>query len=81
VKPGERDLVDAFVAFLWSEEAQRIFIQYGFRSVDERLNAENREFGQIADPFMIDAFGDWNQAKREIVDAIWKNRVLKELGK
>ena len=81
IAPADRTLVDAFVAFLWSEEGQRIFVDYGFRSVDERLNSGNANFGSIDDPFMIDAFGGWNRAKREIVDAVWKNRVLKELGK
>ena len=81
IDPEDRDLADAFVAFLWSEPAQRIFVEHGFRSVDDRLNAENPNFGKIADPFMIADFGGWKQAKREIVDSIWKNRVLRELGK
>jgi sulfate/thiosulfate transport system substrate-binding protein len=38
-RAGERDLVEAFVAFLWSDEAQRIYVEYGFRSVDEALNS------------------------------------------
>ena len=37
VRPRERALVDAFVQFLWSEEAQRIFVKYGFRSANEAL--------------------------------------------
>ena len=81
IDPEDRELADAFVAFLWSEPAQRIFVAHGFRSVDDRLNAENPNFGKIADPFMISDFGGWKQAKREIVDSIWKNRVLRELGK
>ncbi|HXF63060.1 MAG TPA: substrate-binding domain-containing protein, partial [Caldilineaceae bacterium] len=28
VEPDERELIDAFVAFLWSEEAQRLFVEY-----------------------------------------------------
>src|SRR5688572_27452969 len=76
IEPEDRALVDAFVAFLWSEPAQRIFVEHGFRSVDDRLNAENPNFGKITDPFLIEDFGGWQQAKREIVDSIWKNRVL-----
>lgn len=72
-------LISAFVDFLWSEEAQRIFVENGFRSVDERLNASNPKFGFIQDPFFIDDFGGWQKAKLDIVDGIWKNRVLKEL--
>ena len=45
--------------FLWSEEAQRIFVKYGFRSATEALNAANPGFGRIADPFRIADFGGW----------------------
>ena len=45
IDPGERELIHAFVAFLWSEPAQRIFVENGFRSVDERLNTREPAFG------------------------------------
>jgi sulfate transport system substrate-binding protein len=77
----ERERINAFVAFLWSETAQRIFVKYGFRSVEERLNESNPAFGKIADPFLIDEFGGWERADAEIVEGVWKNRVLKELKK
>ncbi|HEX6383043.1 MAG TPA: substrate-binding domain-containing protein [Anaerolineae bacterium] len=76
IDPEERELVDAFVAFLWSEAAQRIFVEYGFRSVDETLNEANPGFGQIARPFTVDDVGGWPQVKEEIIEAIWKGRVL-----
>ena len=77
----ERDLVDAFAAFMWSEEAQRIFVRYGFRSVNEALNEGNPAFGSIADPFRIADLGGWKRASKEIVDAVWKDRVLAEMKK
>jgi sulfate/thiosulfate-binding protein len=81
VAPSERPLIDALVAFLWSEPAQKLFVERGFRSVDERLNAGNPAFGRIADPFLVGDFGGWDRVKKEIVDGIWKDRVLKEVGK
>lgn len=78
VEPEEREIIDAFIQFLWSETAQRIFVEYGFRSVDAQMNQLNPAFGKIADPFSIEEFGGWERAKPEIVDAIWKGRVLKE---
>ena len=81
VAPSERPLIDALVRFLWSEEAQRLFVRRGFRSVDERLNAGNPAFGTIQDPFLIADFGGWQRVKREIVDGIWKERVMREVGK
>src|SRR5262249_24517764 len=71
-----RERTNAFVAFLWSETAQRIFVEYGFRSMEERLNESNPAFGKIADPFLIDDFGGWERADAEIVERVWKNRVL-----
>jgi sulfate/thiosulfate-binding protein len=77
----EHDLIDAFTRFLWSEQAQRIFVAYGFRSVVEPLNDANSAFGRIEDPFRITDLGGWKRAKKEIVDAIWKQQVLAELKK
>jgi len=74
----DRALVDAFVGFLWSERAQAAFSRYGFRSVDE---GSNTGFARIEDGFSIADFGGWSKAKKEIVDGVWKARVLKELGK
>jgi len=72
----DRPAVDALVRFLWSDEAQRIFVKYGFRSVKDELNANRPEFGHVEDPFLISDFGGWRRAKKEIVDAVWKQRVM-----
>jgi len=80
VAARQRQLVDAFVTFLWSDQAQSIFVKYGFRSVREVLNRANPSFRTINDPFLIGDLGGWPRAKREIVDSIWKRRVLKEIG-
>jgi ABC-type sulfate transport system substrate-binding protein len=81
VHGADRELVDAFVAFLWSPAAQRIFVEHGFRSVDDSLNIGNPLFGPIQDPFTVADLGEWPAAKADIIEAIWKARVLKELGK
>lgn len=78
VPPAQRPLVDRFARFLWTEEAQRIFVRYGFRSVDDALNEGHPEFGAIEDPFRIADFGGWRKARKEIVDAVWKQRVMKQ---
>jgi sulfate/thiosulfate-binding protein len=78
IGPKERPAVERFVRFLWSEQAQRIFVAHGFRSVDERWNANNPSFGRIEEPFFISDFGGWERARREIVDGVWKGRVLKQ---
>jgi sulfate transport system substrate-binding protein len=80
IDPQEQDLVDAFIAFLWSEDAQRLFTQFGFRSVDEALNQADGRFPTITDPFYISDFGGWQQAKSEIIESVWKNQVLQEIA-
>lgn len=77
ISNADRAAVDAFTQYLWSEEAQRIFVQYGFRSVRDELNAGHPEFGKVEDAFLISDFGGWRRAKKEIVDAVWKQRVMK----
>jgi sulfate/thiosulfate-binding protein len=78
VAPADRPAVLALAHFLWSEEAQKLFVQHGFRSVEERWN-DDPAFGRIDQPFSVADFGGWERAKREIVDGIWKNRVLKRI--
>jgi sulfate/thiosulfate transport system substrate-binding protein len=78
ISAENRELVEAFTRFLWSESAQRIFVGYGFRSVDEILNVENPAFGEIRDPFTVRDLGGWLQAKEDIIDSVWRNRVMSE---
>jgi sulfate/thiosulfate transport system substrate-binding protein len=78
VAPADRALIGGFASFLWSDRAQRIFVRYGFRSVEESLNRS--EFHTIQDPFLVSDFGGWERAKEDIVDGIWQRRVLRELG-
>ncbi len=80
VTSSQRDLVDAFTAFLWGEGAQRLFIEYGFRSVDEALNQANPELGAIEDPFTVEDLGGWPMAERQIVEQIWQGRILPRVG-
>ena len=79
VSPATRPVVDAFLEYLWTPRAQRLFVRHGFRSVLEELNRDNPEFGRIDDPFLVSDFGGWKKAKETIVDAVWKNRVLREI--
>ncbi len=74
--PSKRALVELFIDYLWSEQAQRAWVKYDFRSVtDEKLNAEHRSFLKIAQPFGIDYFGGWAKAYPEIIEGIWKKQV------
>jgi ABC-type sulfate transport system substrate-binding protein len=74
---ADRRLVDTFTTFLWSEEAQRIFVKYGFRSINDCLNEERLDWGNISNLLRIEDFGGWGKAKIDIIEGIWKNQVLK----
>ncbi|HVG31387.1 MAG TPA: sulfate ABC transporter substrate-binding protein [Pyrinomonadaceae bacterium] len=76
VKAEERPVVEAFLQYLWSEEAQRAFVQYHFRSAtDDRLNDANREFAHINQPFTVDYFGGWARAYPEVIEKVWRDQV------
>lgn len=78
--PEERPLVEAFLNFLWTEEAQRIFVDYGFRSItDPRLDAENRYFSKVPHSFTVEEVGGWPRAYAEIVEGLWRKRILEEV--
>lgn len=80
ISPEERPLVETFLDFLRTEEAQRIFVEYGFRSItDPGLDAENRYFSKIPHPFTVDDLGGWPRAYSEIVEGLWRERILEEV--
>jgi sulfate/thiosulfate transport system substrate-binding protein len=76
VSSANRPLVNAFMQYLWTEEAQRGFVQYYFRAViDESLNEGNEAFGKIEMPFTIDYFGGWNKAYPEVMEKVFRDQV------
>jgi sulfate/thiosulfate transport system substrate-binding protein len=78
VTAEKRPMIDAFMQFLWSEEAQRSFVKYHFRSINnEALNEANKEFGQIKMPFTVEYFGGWSKAYPDIIEHVWRDQVQK----
>jgi sulfate transport system substrate-binding protein len=78
VKGQQRPLIEAFIAYLWSEEAQRAFVQYHFRSVtNESLNDANKEFAVIKMPFTVEYLGGWAKAYPEIIERVFRDQVQK----
>jgi sulfate/thiosulfate-binding protein len=74
----ERPVINAFIQYLWSEEAQRAFVKYHFRSVtNEELNKENKEFAEIKLPFYVKDLGGWSRAYPEIIERVWRDQVQK----
>jgi sulfate/thiosulfate transport system substrate-binding protein len=79
VTADDRAVTEAFMKYLWSEEAQRAFVQYHFRSVtDDALNQANKEFAQIKLPFTVSDLGGWSRAYPEIIEKVWRDQAQKK---
>ena len=73
----ERPAVEAFLNFLWSDEAQKAFVKNHFRSVtNESFNNANKEFAKIDQPFTVEMFGGWDKAFPEVIDKVFMKQVL-----
>ncbi|HKR61152.1 MAG TPA: sulfate ABC transporter substrate-binding protein [Pyrinomonadaceae bacterium] len=78
VSAARRPIVDAFLQYLWSEDAQKAFVQYHFRSItNESLNESNSQFAKIELPFRIDYFGGWQRAYPEIIERVFRDQIQK----
>lgn len=79
VTAEDRPLIDAFMQYLWSDEAQQAFVKYNFRSVThDEFNDANKEFAHIELPFTVELFGGWQRAYPEVIDGVWRNQVKKK---
>lgn len=82
----EREVVDAFVSFLWSETAQNAFTRYYFRPVTadalEALAADSASataalpsFPEVERPFTVQDLGGWGQVYPEIIRGVWEEEI------
>jgi sulfate transport system substrate-binding protein len=77
VNASERPMMEAFIAYLWSDDAQKAFVKYHFRSItNESFNEENKEFAKIEQPFTVEMFGGWSRAYPEIIEKVFRDQVL-----
>ena len=78
VSANERPVIEAFMQYLWSEDAQRSFVKYHFRSAtSESIDQENDELATIKYPFTVDYFGGWDRAYPEVIEGIFRDLVQK----
>jgi sulfate transport system substrate-binding protein len=72
----KRPVVEAFLNYLWSDEAQQAFVKYHFRSVtNDSFNNANTEFAKIEMPFTVELFGGWDRAYPEVIQNVFIDRV------
>jgi sulfate/thiosulfate transport system substrate-binding protein len=61
-KHGNRKPVEAFIDFLFTPEAQKIFAETGLRSLDETVAKETAsQYPPVQDLFTIKEFGGWSE--------------------
>jgi len=80
VAASERPVIDAFMQYLWSDEAQRAFVKFQFRSsTHEAFDKENKELATIKMPFTVNdpLFGGWGKAYPEVIEGIFRDLVQK----
>jgi sulfate/thiosulfate transport system substrate-binding protein len=76
ISEAKRPIAAAFINYLWSDEAQKAFVKYHFRSVtNEAFDAANPGFAKIADPFGVDMFGGWDKAYPDIIEKVFRDQV------
>lgn len=79
VTADERAVVQGFLTYLWSDEAQQAFVKHHFRSAtNESYNDANAEFAKIEIPFTVEMFGGWTRAYPEIIESIFRDKVQKK---
>jgi sulfate/thiosulfate transport system substrate-binding protein len=75
----KRAVVDAFMQFLWSDEAQQAFVKFHFRSAtNDSFNQASQEFAHIDLPFGVDYFGGWERAYPEIIEQVFRDKVQRK---
>jgi len=76
VTASERAVVQGFVNYLWTDEAQQAFVKYYFRSAtNESFNDANKAFAKIEMPFTVEMFGGWDRAYPEVIEQIFRDQV------
>ena len=82
-KHGVREVAEAFINFLSSEEAQRGYARYGLRPLDQKIAEEVKtQFKPVEDLWKIDYLGGWKKVVEEIYgpQGVY-SRIVDELRK
>ncbi len=62
-KHGVREVAEAFLAYLWSSDAQHGYAQFGLRPVDSEVDiAVRNRYPPVEDLWSIDYLGGWQEA-------------------
>jgi len=66
---SDPETAKAFLDFIWSDEGQQIFADYGYRPVSDSVLAKNSDaFPEVPGLFTIEEFGGWAKVDDEFFD-------------
>lgn len=82
-KHGTREVAEAFVAYLFTPDAQREFAEVGFRPVDPTVAGEfSSQFPEVKDLFTVTDLGGWSEVQGKFFkDGALFDQILKAIGK
>jgi len=76
ISADKRQVIDAFMQYLWSDEAQQAFVKFHFYSTtNEAFNQANTGFGRIEMPLTIEYFGGWDKAYPYVIEKVFRDQV------
>lgn len=76
VPAAKRAIVNAFMEYLWTDEAQQGFVKNYFHAVtNQAFHDASADLGKIESPFTIEKFGGWERAYPEIIEKIFRDQV------
>ena len=79
IAANKRPVVDAFMQYLWSDEAQQAFVNFHFYSTtNDALNQANPKFGHIELPFTIQYFDGWSRAYPDVIEKVFREQVQRK---
>ncbi|HEY3579970.1 MAG TPA: sulfate ABC transporter substrate-binding protein [Pyrinomonadaceae bacterium] len=79
ISGNKRQVVDAFMQYLWSDEAQQAFVKFHFySSTNDAFNQANPELAHIEQPFTIEYFDGWDKAYPEVIEKIFRDQVQRK---
>ena len=79
ITAAKRPVIDAFMQYLWSDEAQEAFVKFHFySSTNEAFNQASTEFGRIELPFTIEYFNGWERAYPEVIEQVFRDQVQRK---
>jgi sulfate transport system substrate-binding protein len=80
---GNRALAGAFLAYLRSDEAQRIFARYGFRPLNDSFASGGEPLPRPQELFTIDELGGWSAVNRTLFDSggVWNSIFTRPLAR